>query len=290
MSTSGLNPTGSLCFGANNTSDVSIGFDDAITIDNTTAEISINGEVYNGSGTQTNFTPLILSNAGFNPSGSLNIGTSNTSEITIGSLKIDNTVVPPQLYMNGVSLPPGGLASNGDKFTLQNDVANGNYSTINNNLIFIANVDNIPNVSVSSGNLNRLAFLNHGIYQITIKISVVNDAIRDGDTQNIFLRALSMPNSGAEFTGFYNVDDLTIQTSANSPIENSVIEFTFSDGNISPVLMLEKTFTVGVLNIDDFSVINPARFTIGSGSSDPISINKIGTEITINRIGDWPPP
>ena len=290
MSTSGLNPTGSLCFGANNTTNVSIGFDDAITIDNTTAEISINGTIYNGSGTQTNFTSLILSNAGFNPSGSLNIGTSNTSEITIGALKIDNTVVPPQLYMNGISLPPSGLTVSGDKFTLQNDVTNGDYSTINNDLIFIASVDNIPNVSVGSGSLNKLAFLNDGIYQITIKISVVNDVIRDGDTQNIFLRALLMDASGAGFTGFYNVDDLTTQPSGNAPIENSDIDFTFSGGDISFELMLEKTFTVGVRNHDEMMAITPARFTIGSGSSDPIYINKIGTEITINRTGDWPTP
>ena len=283
---SGLNPVGTLCLGAINTSEVLIG--NAIKIDNTTAtaEITIDGEVYSGTGTQTVF-PNIISSAGLNPTGILRIGTSNTSEVIMGPLKIDNTVVPPQIYINEIALPPGGLAVSSDKFTLQGDVT-GNYSTINGDLIFIANVDNIANVSVAG--LNKLAFasLNHGIYQITIKITINNEVTRNGETQNIFLRALLMPDSAAGFTGFYNFDDLTIQTPENAPIANSDIEFTFSSGNIE--LMIEKTFTVGVLNQAETSAPSSATFTIGSGSSDPISIKKIGTEITINRIGDLPLP
>jgi hypothetical protein len=287
---SGLNPAGTLCLGAINTSIILIG--NAIKIDNTTAtaEITIDDEAYIGTGTQTNFTALIPSKAGLNPTGTLHIGTSNTSEVIMGSLKIDNTVVPPQIYINEIALAPSGLAAtNSDKFTLQGDVT-GNYSTINGDLIFIANVDNIANVSVADSGLNKLSFasLNHGIYQITIKIKINNEVTRNGETQNIFLRALPMPESGAGFTGFYNFDDLTIQTSENAPIANSNIEFTFDDS--SSTLEQEITFTVGVLNQAETSAPSSASFTIGSGSSDPISIKKIGTEITINRIGDLPLP
>ena len=114
---SGLNSAGTLCLGAINTSIVLIG--NAIKIDNTTAEITIDGEDYSGAGTQTVF-PNIISSVGLNPAGTLHIGTSNTSEVIMGPLKIDNTVVPSQIYVDGKALAPDSL-SNSDEFTLEND-------------------------------------------------------------------------------------------------------------------------------------------------------------------------
>ena len=276
MSTSGLNPTGTLCFGANNTTSVSIGFDDAITIDNITAEISVNGTIYNGSGTQTDFTSLILSNAGFNPSGSLNIGTSNTSEITIGSLKIDNTVLPPQIYMNGVSLPPGSLTFSGDKFTLQNDVIQDNYldplyrelqfNNVNNSTIVLVDTAlDGADPPAPDGLNNMLKLVQSGIYAFNVKYNI-NNSLGSG-SGNIVLR-------GSGFQG----EDGTIPSSGD--IIDSEIEFTFTNG--TGTLSGSKQFLV-------YTVNTGRMFTIYS-YIDSLQLNKIGTEITINRIGDWPAP
>ena len=277
MSTSGLNPTGSLCFGANNTSDVSIGFDDAITIDNTTAEISINGEVYNGSGTQTNFTPLILSNAGFNPSGSLNIGTSNTSEIIIGSLKIDNTVVPPQLYMNGVALPPTGIAlPPDDTFELFAN-ATGDDDTIADNVVFIKTVNNNLNLIVDPTKPNTITIKQNGIYEFTFNLNVYNDPINVGDEMSFRLVAAT--------DGFY-IDDIgNFQLANDEPLPGSEINFTFNSS--SNVLSASVTFLVYVSSDTDVSL------AMGIGQSPltlDLQINKIGTSISIKRTGDYTPP
>lgn len=43
---------------------------------------------------------------GFNPSGTLHIGTSNTGEVNMGPIKIDNTVVPSQLFIKNITPIP----------------------------------------------------------------------------------------------------------------------------------------------------------------------------------------
>jgi hypothetical protein len=102
---SGLNPVGTLCLGAINTIEVLIG--NAIKIDNTTAEIYFHDIKVptTTDGTLSNFDSVITSKAGLNPSGDLRIGIS-TSQIDMGLLKIDNTVVPSQIYVHGVAYPP----------------------------------------------------------------------------------------------------------------------------------------------------------------------------------------
>jgi hypothetical protein len=104
---SGLNPAGTLCLGAINTSEVLIG--NAIKINNDTTPVEIyfhEIKVPDASGTLLNFDNVITSKAGLNPSGTLHIGVSTTNEVDMGLLKIDNTVVPPQVYINGVAYPP----------------------------------------------------------------------------------------------------------------------------------------------------------------------------------------
>ena len=166
MSTSGLNPTGSLCFGAINTTEVSIGFDDAITIDNTKtpAEIYFHGvKVPNINGTQTDFTSLIASNEGFNPSEVLNIGTSNTSEITIGPLKIDNTVVPPQIYINEIAYFP--IDKDLHYYSLFADTS-GDANSLPSSLIII-NDDGNNTITITDNNIINL--VEGGIYEFTIE-------------------------------------------------------------------------------------------------------------------------
>ena len=279
MSTSGLNPTGTLCFGANNTTSVSIGFDDAITIDNATtpAEISVNGTIYNGSGTQTNFTPLILSNAGFNPSGYLNIGTSNTREITIGSLKIDNTVVPPQLYMNGIALPPTGIALPlDDTFALFAN-AIGDDDTIADNVVFIKTVNNNLNLIVDPINPNTITIKQKGIYEFTFNLNVYNDSANEDETMSFRLVAAT--------DGFY-IDDIgNFQLANDEPLPGSEINFTFNSS--SNDLSASVTFLVYVSSDTDVSL------AMGVGQSPltlDLQINKIGTSISIKRTGDYTPP
>ena len=277
MSTSGLNPTGSLCFGANNTAGVSIGFEDAITIDNTTAEISINGEVYIGSGTQTNFTPLILSNAGFNPSGYLNIGTSNTREITIGSLKIDNTVVPPQLYMNGIALPPNGIAlPPDDTFELVSD-AMGDNDSIASDVELIKTVNNNSNLIVPTAKPNTITIMQNGIYEFTFNLSVFNYPTYDGDAMSFRLVAAT--------EGFY------IDNTNNDPLGNGSLlpgsEIIVTFNNLPGSLIASKTFIVYVGSDSGVSL------NIDTPQSPPtldLRINKSGTSISIKRTGDYTPP
>ena len=276
MSTSGLNPTGTLCFGANNTTSVSIGFDDAITIDNTTAEITINGTIYNGSGTQTDFTSLILSNAGFNPSGSLSIGTSNTSEITIGALKIDNTVLPPQFYMNGVALPPNGIAlPPDDTFELVSD-AMGDNDNIANNVVFIKTVNNNLNLLVDTIKQNTITITQNGIYEFTFNLSVFNYPTYNGQTISFRLVAAS--------EGFYidNTNNLPLANGDPFPGSESIVTFNES---LDP-LIASKTFIVYVGSDSGVDLtIEPQ-----APPSLNLRINKSGTTISIKRTGDYTPP
>ena len=274
MSTSGLNPAGSLCFGANTTSGVSIGFNDAITIDNTTtpAKITINGTIYNGSGTSTDFTTLILSNAGFNPSGSLNIGTSNTNEITIGPLKIDNTVVPPQIYMNGVSLPPGSLTISGDKFLIHELYDYDGTDGYNPIYAYWAPppTDAVKIIEYFFGR-SALTLVESGIYDIRVNISVTNTTNTWTSPANFYWTPI--PNS----SGFTDINNNTI--SGSSILPGSNIEFIFDENS-------NTTFTDYI----QFRIYTTGLNSAFILATDTIEgrLNKDGTDMTIKRIGDWP--
>jgi hypothetical protein len=278
MSTAGLNPAGTLCLGAINTIEVLIG--NAIKINNTTAtaEITIDGETYSGTGTPTVF-PNIISRAGLNPTGTLHIGTSNTSEIDMGLLKIDNTVVPPQIYINGISVPPGSLTNTSDKFILENNVIQDNsdinLSPLSKTLRFI-NVNNSTIVTVGSipdgqgnGQNNVLVIAQQGLYEFNVKFNINNSEIQS-PTTIICLR-------GAP--GTFTYADGSIPT-ISGDIPDSEIEFIFNGG--TSTLSNSRQFLV-------YASSSNSSFTIIS-YIDPIQLNKIGTEISIKRIGEWPPP
>jgi hypothetical protein len=266
---SGLNPAGTLCLGTINTSEVLIG--NVIKIDNTNAEITIDGETYSGAGTQTVF-PNIISSAGLNPTGTLRIGTSNTSEVIMGLLKIDNTVVPSQIYINGISVPPGSLTNTGDKFTLENNVIQDNTNdTLHKTLQFI-NLNNSTAVTVGSlpdnGQNNILILAQQGLYEFNVKFNIKNEGVPDG-TADIVLRG-----RGGKFT-----DGNGVENTSSGDIPNSEITFTFD--NNTDTLSGNKQFLV-YAETSDSSFIIYSYFTF-------LQLNKIGTEISIKRIGEWPP-
>ena len=273
---SGLNPAGTLCLGSINTSIILIG--NAIVINNTTAtaEITINSEVYIGTGTQTNFTALIPSKAGLNPTGTLHIGTSNTSEVIMGLLKIDNTVVPPQVYINGIALPPGsGVENDSDKFEITTDI-NGTQDTIaaagSGNLQFIKTVNNDTNLLVNSLDSSLITIMQSGVYEFTFNINI-DDGI-NGESVDILL------NTASE--GFYNnITDTLLDEGTKIPDSNFGIAFNGS----ATTLSASNTFSVYV------GTDSGANLTIGfTPFQDPdldLHINKIGTSILIKRVGDY---
>ena len=287
MSTSGLNPAENLCFGANTTSGVSIGFDDAITIDNTKTptEIYFHGiKVPDTSGTPINFTSLIASTEGFNPSGFLNIGTSNTSEITIGPLKIDNTVVPSQIYINNRAYSPIEL-SVGHEYTLTED-STGDKDDLADQVSFI-NVDGNDIVRVigklvtlpipvdfidpfgngppTATHYTMLELVDGGTYEFNMDINVIN--------------AGSLP------MWFGNNPSLYLVISSSSTIideSNIVLDFS------SATSQYNKKFN---LNAEAGTrVYFDTNVTKGWSSSfsniGGITILKNGTKISIKRIGD----
>ena len=273
---SGLNPTGTLCLGAINTCEILIG--NVIKIDNTTAtaEISINGVVYGSTGTQTVF-PNIISKKGLNPTGTLHIGTSNTSEVIMGLLKIDNTVVPSQVYVNGKALPPGsGAVDNSDTFEIATDI-NGTKDTIaapGGTLEFIKTVDNNINLAVDSAHL--ITIKQDGVYEFTFNINI-NDGLDADDGVNILLKTAS--------AGFYdNISDTPLAEGTKIPDSDFGIPFNGSANKLSA----SKTFSVYVVTDSG------AYLTIGFDPFvDPdleLHINKIGTSILIKRVGDYAPP
>jgi hypothetical protein len=273
---SGLNPVGTLCLGAINTSIVLIG--NAIKIDNTTAisEITIDGEAYVSNGSPTVF-PNIISSAGLNPTGTLRIGTSNTSEVIMGLLKIDNTVVPPQIYINEIALPPRSLTNAGDKFTLQDETQfyTYDYAYPSDPLItqwnYSERTDAVQFQSYEGARI-ALSLVAPGIYDIRFNLNIT---------------ALNWSTSPAKFfwtptqyaTSSFT-DDTNDPISANDELPDSSIDFTFN-GTSNETFTGYKQFLVYTTSAN--SAFNIVTNTLAGRT------NKIGTDITIKRIGDWPP-
>jgi hypothetical protein len=274
---SGLNPAGTLCLGAINTSEILIG--NAIKIDNRTSEITINGEeyAYVSNGSQTVF-PNIISRAGLNPTGTLHIGTSNTSEIDMGLLKIDNTVVPPQIYINGISVPPGSL-TNGDKFTLDQDYDSAEeYNTTpeatTDPIATYWNYSDTGAVQVKNYDVTRraLSLVAPGIYDIQVNISIYKRTW----TSPAKFYWTPRPNTQSNFT-----DKNNNLIPANSELPGSSIEFTFDAENSNTTFTGYKQFRVYTNSTDSEFIL--ATDTLRG------RVNRNGTDITIKRVGNWPP-
>jgi hypothetical protein len=272
---SGLNPAGTLCLGAINTIEVFIG--DAIKIDNRTSEITINGEAYVSNGSQAVLP--IISKEGLNPTGTLRIGTSNTSEIDMGLLKIDNTVVPPQVYINGIAIPPGSL-TNGDKFTLDREYdSEGDYNTtpdvtIPDPITTYWNYSDTGAVQVKNYDATRraLSLVSPGIYDIQVNINI---------TKRIWTSPAKFywtprPNTQSNFT-----DKNNNLIPANSELPGSSIEFTFDAENSNTRFAGYKQFRVYTNSTD-------SEFILATNTLRGI-VNRYGTDITIKRVGNWPP-
>jgi hypothetical protein len=272
---SGLNPVGTLCLGAINTSEVLIG--NAIKIDNTTAisEITIDGEAYVSNGSPTVF-PNIISRAGLNPTGTLRIGTSNTSEVIMGLLKIDNTVVPPQIYINEIALPPGSLTNTGDKFTIRDYYNTYNYNNTTYPLVTYWNYSEVTDAVQFyeyDGGKIALSLVEPGIYDIRFNLSIT---------------ASNWATSPAKFywtpTGYTSTsftDDTNTPILAGNELPGSSIDFTFNGTS-------NETFT-GYKKFRVYTTSANSRFNI---KTDTLAgrLNKIGTDIAIKRVGNWPPP
>jgi hypothetical protein len=273
---SGLNPAGTLCLGAINTSEIFIG--NAIKIDNTNSEITIDGEVYSGTGTPTVF-PNIISKEGLNPTGILRIGTSNTSEIDMGLLKIDNTVIPSQVYVNGKALAARSLTNTGDKFILQDEETQDlkyDYNKPTGDPFVTqwnwSGVTDAVQIYEYEGGRRALSLVEPGIYNIRVNLSIT---------------ANNWATSPAKFywtpTGFTSsifTDETNTPILAGNELPGSRIEFTF-DGNTN------ETFT-GYTQFLVYTTSANSRFNIDTDTSKG-RINEIGTDITIKRIGNWPP-
>jgi hypothetical protein len=275
----GLNPAGTLCLGAINTIEVLIG--NAIKIDNTTSEITINGEAYAyvSNGSQTVLP--IISKEGLNPTGTLRIGTSNTSEIDMGLLKIDNTVVPPQVYINGIALPPGSLTNTGDKFTLDpgydsrgNDYDTTPDVTIQDPIATYWNYSDTGAVQVKNYDATRraLSLVAPGIYDIWVNISIKKRTW----TSPAKFYWTPRPNTQSNFT-----DKNNNLIPANSELPGSSIEFTFDAENSNTTFTGYKQFRVYTNSTD-------SEFILATDTLRGI-VNRNGTDITIKRVGKWPP-
>ena len=281
---SGLNPAGILCLGAINTSIVLIG--NAIKIDNTTSEITINGiKVPDASGTQLNFDSVINSKAGLNPSGTLHIGVS-TAQIIMGLLKIDNTVIPSQVYINGVAYPPIEIPVAHD-YTLAED-STGDKDTLSDQISFV-NVDGNDDVRVigklvtlppspwgtnvpgepppepeTVTRYTMLELVDGGTYEFNMDLNVV-DAGSDGPFAPPAYLYLVVSSSSDPIVESYVLLDFSAET---SHYYNKKFNFNAAAGTrVYFDTNVTKMFT---------STVNP----LGG-----LTINKIGTKISIKRIG-----
>ena len=163
---SGLNPAGTLCVGAINTSEILIG--NAIKIDNTTEEIYFHDIKVptTTDGTLSNFDSVITSKAGLNPSGALRVGIS-TSQIDMGLLKIDNTVVPSQIYVHDVAYPP--IDKDLHYYFLAAD-ASGDVNSLPSTIVLI-NGDGNDEITITNNNIINL--VEGGIYEFTIEVIII---------------------------------------------------------------------------------------------------------------------
>jgi hypothetical protein len=196
----------------------------------------------------------------------------------MGLLKIDNTVVPSQVYVNGKALAPdSGAEVNSDKFEITTDI-NGTQDTIaaaGATLVFIKTVDNNINLVVDPTQSHLITIMENGVFEFTFNINI-NDGL-DGESVDILL------NTASE--GFYNnISNSPLAEGTKIPDSNFGITFSGS----STTLSASKTFRVYV------GIDSGADLTIGfTPFIDPdleLYINKIGTSILIKRVGDYTPP
>jgi hypothetical protein len=172
---SSINPVSSLCFGVINTDTIILGIQNgAIKIDNTKtpAEISINGVVYfptPGAAFKdfTNLIPL----EGFNPTGTLYIGNSNTSNVELGLLKIDNATVPPQIFLTSVATVPiiSPVDTNSYAHYLTSNVI-GNKDTLQKNINSFTAIYPINKVVSLGKNRNDFLLIDGGGYEIEFNV------------------------------------------------------------------------------------------------------------------------
>lgn len=218
---SGLNPSGSMCVGAVNTNTIILG--EGITIDNTKtpAQIYINDAAYfyippPGSVIK-DFSTDVPSSAGFNPSGTLRIGTGNTEVLDIGPLKIDNTVMPSQIFANGVALAPVEKPQDIDtyEYFLTSD-ATGDQNTLKNNVSFAPATANtvVSLINDGSGTNNIFNFAKKGVYEIQFNADVVANGFPEFETLgNVYLTSMSNGSVYDFLTGTYLVINDTISQS-----------------------------------------------------------------------------
>jgi hypothetical protein len=268
-----MNPQGAFCLGASNTTTVVLG-KNAITIDNskTPARIYINEAPFfyiPVPGTLVkDFSNLIPSRAGFNPAGALRIGIRNTEFLDIGLLKIDNTVVPPQVFANDVALPPVESPEDTNQYNYYTNAdAIGDQDTLPNTVSF---EDDTTNTVVSlfnngDGINNVLKFTNKGVYEIVFKADIVADGFPVFELLgSIYLTSMVNDSILNPNTGLYLV--------ANDTIPQSDIVFT--NGTSS------KTITFNIVLTESNTVIGvgtnmPGDITFSAYSG--VSIRQIGT-------------
>ena len=257
-----MNPSGAMCLGAVNTNNIILG-DNAIAIDNTKtpAQIYINGVAYFPTpGSFIDFSVLIPSTAGFNPPGTLRIGTSNTGTLGIGNIKIDNTVTPSQIFANGVALPPVESPEDITQYSyyLTSDIT-GNRENLP---VYFQSADD-PDfnrvVKLSDDNAG-FEFFQIGIYEIQFEADVNSGESLDG---SVFLKAIAADNILNHSTGTY--------LDAGEMVPQSNIAF--SKGESS------ATITFNVYTTEANSVIGVGTDMIGNitlRSSSFVKIRQIG--------------
>jgi hypothetical protein len=267
-----MNPSGAMCLGASNTNSIVLGHN-AIAIDNskTPAQIYINEAPFfyiPVPGTLVkDFSNLIPSRAGFNPSGTLRIAYKNTEFLDMGLLKIDNTVVPPQVFANGAALPPVEIPEDLSRYNYYTNAdAIGDQDTLPNTVSF---EDDTTNTVVSlfnngDGINNVLKFTNKGVYEIIFKADIVADGFPAFDLLgSIYLTSMVNDSILNPNTGYY--------LDANDTIPQSDIVFT--NGTSS------KTITFNIVLIESDTVIGvgtnmPGDITFSAYSG--VSIRQIG--------------
>jgi hypothetical protein len=271
-----MNPSGAMCLGASNTNSIVLGHN-AIAIDNskTPAQIYINEAPFfyiPVPGTLVkDFSNLIPSRAGFNPSGTLRIAYKNTEFLDMGLLKIDNTVVPPQVFANGAALPPVESPDDTDQYSyyvLPEATGNGQtlevyfqpdpVNPINRVVAEIASVDPFNN--------GGLEIYRKGIYEVEFQVNVNSEDVLSEQSLDgsVFLKAMYPDNVLNPSTGAH--------LSANEMIPQSNIMF--SKGNTTSETITFNIYTTGSNTIIGVGTDMIGEITLKSPSF--VKIKQIG--------------
>ena len=200
----GINPK---CIGAINTEYIILGnnTEPAIMIDNTINPSQI---FFHGIAVPPVIGAIIntnLATAGLNSPGTMYVGSKNTDTIVLGGNKeivLDNSIIPPQIYMHGVALPRLINPSDSTSYSIKVS-GSGNSTTLPNAVSLVANVasQNIIGInSISPGTNNIFTIVNDGSYEIT-------------NIDQVFLVAKSESSVFDNETGFYLEVDSPIKQS-----------------------------------------------------------------------------